>query len=1235
MHKFKNSYYFIFVVVLTCSTYISCSLKKEQETKEQIENQQLLNLKEKLAADLDIQEQNAIILDFLILASQKAYPTIIQYLAGKEPTQETSYLDLSDSYGNTALIYAVAASQLEIVELLLQLRVNIESKNQNARNALHFAIQNEQSKIIQLLIDKGIRLNNKQTQIAIARNLVNHNVKIAKNLIQTWQNQNLNLSFLIDDYISALDCTYLPRLHASPNLKTLNYIIDILNLQQETSTAPTIQEFSTRILQTILKCPIIVPNKEQKSTLDTDLIQVISLLIDKGANVNVKYADQSSLLMKAMHRRNIEIVKIFNAQEVDIHAKNKQAKSAWNYAIEANFLEGLQYLIQSTQNQALKNQDLSSNTKTPKALTKELNNKTTSRQHFTLLLNTTEIQQYEISKYLIENLKIKSIIQETQEIQKIQEVIKQQNKNSLFLNTVHHCKWETLQYLSNISQQNSKEIDPIHNEKAIKQAILSAFSLKESKYYISDQDCIKTVEYLLKTGYSLSFINEEQKTAIMFAAESKNIPLTQFLLQKKEDISALSKIGRDALIYAAQKKDLEMMRHLISQGADVKTISQYGETAFKEIISLGEESILILLEKLGSDIHNEKGFTALMRASGSGYFNGVKYLVEKGSNIQALDLRRNTAFMFSVSFGYLKIVQYLLEQGANIEHENTTGKTSILEAIDKKHEHIVRYLIEQGANLNAIDKQGNTALILASKSGMSSIINDLIQYGNDVNAKNKNGQSPLVLSTQLRYSSIVQLLLQAKANPNIRDIENNTPLLLAAKNRDFEMIQILIAKGKSNLSPQNDLGESILSIALENNDKEMIDYLLTQDINIENFIFDLFKNYTQSQVKEEEENIPKSNSGNAALFIYMKKNFGNNILELASDKGYLSIIKQFVEKENFRINTRNKQGTTLLMRAAKNGHLDIVKYLIKKNAPVNYKGGQIKQTAAMYAARNNHLKILNYLFKRGAKINAQDEWGSTMLINAAAIGNMKTLTLLVQKKASVDQRDNNDETALMWAAMNKQTEATQYLVENKANINIQNKDGNSTLMLSSLHKNNNQVIQYLLSQKKINVNIKNKEGNTAFMIASSKGNISLLKLLLTHKKTNINIKNKLGQHALFLATRIEEFNKAEKTIQFLLQLGIEIDLQDKLGNTALMQASQEGNMQAIELLLKGNPNINLQNKKKQTALIIASSLGYIPIVQKLVQNGADTTLKDKKGLTALKIAQSKQYNFIVKYLNSL
>lgn len=77
-----------------------------------------------------------------------------------------------------------------------------------------------------------------------------------------------------------------------------------------------------------------------------------------------------------------------------------------------------------------------------------------------------------------------------------------------------------------------------------------------------------------------------------------------------------------------------------------------------------------------------------------------------------------------------------------------------------------------------------------------------------------------------------------------------------------------------------------------------------------------------------------------------------------------------------------------------------------------------------------------------------------------------------------------------------------------------------------------------------------------------------------------------------------------KNLKLEIEKGVDINIKDKYGNTALMWVSWEGYTNCIKILIDAGADINIQNKYGNTALKYAYWYGHTEIVKLLEQAGA-------------------------------
>ena len=83
---------------------------------------------------------------------------------------------------------------------------------------------------------------------------------------------------------------------------------------------------------------------------------------------------------------------------------------------------------------------------------------------------------------------------------------------------------------------------------------------------------------------------------------------------------------------------------------------------------------------------------------------------------------------------------------------------------------------------------------------------------------------------------------------------------------------------------------------------------------------------------------------------------------------------------------------------------------------------------------------------------------------------------------------------------------------------------------------------------------------------------------------------------------------------------------------SIIKAAEKGNLEAVETFIKNGVNVEIKNSNGRTALMLASRGGHTEVVKLLLDAGADIEAKGKDGMTALILASCHGYPEIVKLL---
>lgn len=103
-------------------------------------------------------------------------------------------------------------------------------------------------------------------------------------------------------------------------------------------------------------------------------------------------------------------------------------------------------------------------------------------------------------------------------------------------------------------------------------------------------------------------------------------------------------------------------------------------------------------------------------------------------------------------------------------------------------------------------------------------------------------------------------------------------------------------------------------------------------------------------------------------------------------------------------------------------------------------------------------------------------------------------------------------------------------------------------------------------------------------------------------------------------------------IEFLIKIGVSVDIKNKKGNTALHAASKSGKKDCIELLLKHGASIDIKDRYSNTALHFAGINGHKDCLELLLQNGALVDIQNNYGWTVLHYTSRKHHKDCIELL---
>ena len=455
----------------------------------------------------------------------------------------------------------------------------------------------------------------------------------------------------------------------------------------------------------------------------------------------------------------------------------------------------------------------------------------------------------------------------------------------------------------------------------------------------------------------------------------------------------------------------------------------------------------------------------------------------------------------------------------------------------------VRALIQRKADVNAAQADGATAIQWAAYRDDLEMADALIAAGANINLANREGATPMYLASQHGSAPMIEKLLQAGADANALGPGGETPLMLAARTGNLDAIRLLLDHHADVNAKDKQRGTTALMWAIEQSHPEAVKLLVEHGAAV------------------------------SAATDVDTRNARNNLANTVTQRLHSSfgVLGQKGTPPAPAVASKTGPATQ------PNGEDEVLAFFRR---PAKKDGGGL--TPLTYAAREDCLECAKILLDAGADVNQQTFYGWTPLLVATQNRHYKLAEYFLEHGANPNTPNNGGWTPLYLATDNRNIEGGDYpvrapdmdhldfiklLIAKGANVNarvcgVESKPdqcaGDST------ETRTNFTMQWLF-----------EDGATPFLRAAQSGDVELMKLLLAHG-ADPKIYTAHNVTPLAVAAGIGwvegvtfEWSPEEniEAVKMCLDLGLDPNVADDEGRTALHGAAHKGRLEVIQMLV--------------------------------------------------------------------
>ena len=357
---------------------------------------------------------------------------------------------------------------------------------------------------------------------------------------------------------------------------------------------------------------------------------------------------------------------------------------------------------------------------------------------------------------------------------------------------------------------------------------------------------VSSIKNLIEKGSIMELIMNDNVESLKSKYERNNIEHNFFNISNFENEESITN-----LMFCALCKSEKCFQFLVNEGNEVSDkeiefLTRYGTSSMCEMCPSDTLPLFEAYYKTSVEYNNNDVSDFIIKTCGYRKMNiknaiksfntrALLYHISHGEDVNKIDRNNKIPLDVGIETSYY-FVEYLINKGSNI------SKESFIESCKISDIRIFKLLLENVADINSTNYTLDENALFAScnKQSNKEIFKILVSNGANINEKQNNGDNLLHEACKNGRLDIVQYLIEQGFNTNEENIhffnnifsnhEGHSPLAIAYENNEFEIVDFLISIGaKFN---EYETVESPLIYASKSGDISRVKQYISEGIDV-------------------------------------------------------------------------------------------------------------------------------------------------------------------------------------------------------------------------------------------------------------------------------------------------------------------------------------------------------------------------------------------------------------------